>query len=169
MNASCLGMPKTIQPMVLRSFLAAFVFCFGSAPVIAAESFTTECPRNHPDAPENAFQFAFMLHDGEASWAAGDDKEMVMENGLEHWVTLFPKNDWWFHQAALSCYYGAYKDGPELRIPLPGVLREYHVLLRPPRTAGYAGPKEPVFVRAWAVSANDPISESHPEKRMPPK
>ena len=161
MNAACFGMRKTIRPMVLRLFLTAIVLYLGSASPAAAESFTTECPKNYPDAHEKILQSAQMLHGTDGSWAAGD-REMILENGLEHWIERHPKDQWWFHRAVLRCAYGPSREGPELRLPVPGVLREYHILIKPPWTPGCPPPsdKDTIFVRAWAVSAADPISES---------
>lgn len=160
-----------LAPLALFS-VAVAVFLGATFPV-AAEYFVTECPREHPNKPEKTFQSAQMLHGTDGSWAAGD-REMIQENGDEHWIERHPKDQWWFHRAVLLCKYQAAKGTkPEasekisiLRLNVPGVLREYHVVYRFIRTQSSL---DKVSIRAWAVSADDPLSESPPGKLISPK
>lgn len=167
------GLDKAIRPTILMLFLASIGSHLGSASSAAAESFTTECPGNHPNAHEKILQSAQMLHATDGSWAAGD-REMILENGDEHWIERHPKDQWWFHRAVLLCKYQAAKaTKPEasekisiLRLNVPGVLREYHIVLR---VIGAQSANDITTLRAWVVSADDPLSESPPGKLIPPK
>jgi hypothetical protein len=117
----------------------------------AAERIVTECPKTHPNAVDKTLRSAFMLHDGESGWE-GASEDMVMVGDAEHRTEYHTEKSRRFDRAVLQCNYGAFRTGPELRILVPGILREYHFILRKTPQGSTSNVQ---WLRVWAVSETE--------------
>ncbi|MBI4968937.1 MAG: hypothetical protein HZC25_12545 [Rhodospirillales bacterium] len=129
----------------MRRFMITLLFGLTSWTAQAKEVIT-ECPYLLPSDPKIRLFLAEMLHLGDAGTVDSGDYEVKIAPKLLYTPHIYGEKGG-FEGAVLLCRYGKWEAEIQLRLPVPGKMIRYDIVVYYP-----GGKAHPIYLRAWATS-----------------